>query len=66
MRFRTLGVQDTSRLDFIDLGIAKDHGVSLFYPTLIELNEDSTFRKALLMNAEDSSDWKELNSRVNE
>lgn len=60
IRFRTLGITDDSRLNFIDLSVAKEHGVSLFYPTLIQLDKDFSLKKAILMNAVDSSDWEEL------
>lgn len=60
IRFRVLGIEDHSRLNFIDLGVAKSFGVSLFYPTLIQLDQNGDLKKASLMNAEDSSDWEEL------
>jgi hypothetical protein len=55
VRLTVLGNKNASNLGFIDLPVAREYGISTFYPTLLELGPKGE-AKATLMNAEDMSD----------
>lgn len=63
VRFRVQGQKDVSRLGFIDLPVTRKHGISTFYPTLLELGADGE-AKIVLMNADDMSDWEGLRESI--
>lgn len=59
IRFRVLGIEDSSPLAFIDLGSALELGMSQIYPSLITIREGDS-GSVVYMNAQDGSDWLEL------
>lgn len=63
VRLRVLGKEDVSKIDFIELSLAKDYGISTFYPTLLELGSNGE-AKIKLMNSEDMSDWAKLKESI--
>ncbi len=63
VRFHVLGLENSSRLGFIELGDALGLGLSQMYPSLIEI-KGPDLGKVRFMNAEDGSDWKGLEENI--
>jgi thioredoxin-related protein len=60
VRLNVFGVSDLSKVSYIDTSIAQEHGISTFYPTLIELFPQNGLARAYVMNKQDMSDWSKL------